>query len=456
MNATRQKTFKASQAQESGEPGPMSPRGTETVTASRTPESPTSTQSLTEEICERENLKQALKRVKANKGSPGVDGMTVAQLPVYLKTHWPTLKAQLITGTYQPQPVKRVVIPKPDGGRRQLGIPTVVDRFIQQAVMQVLQRHVDPTFSSASFGFRPHRSAHQAVEKAQQHIAAGYSTVVDLDLKQFFDRVNHDILMSRVAKRFADRRVLKLTRAYLSAGIMEGGVVQARVQGTPQGGPLSPLLSNLLLDDLDKELERRGHRFVRYADDCNIYVKSERAGRRVMASITRFLEGRLKLAVNEEKSAVAKPRDRAFLGFSFTGGENPRRRIAPTAIARFKSKVREGTSRTRGISLEQMIQQLARYLDGWRNYFAFCETPSILKALEQWVRRRLRGVVWKQWRRGRTRYAELRRRGVGNDLAAQTAGSPHGPWRLSQSPALTIALPNAYFRSLGLPSLVTA
>jgi RNA-directed DNA polymerase len=456
MSATRQKTFKASMAVGTGEAGTERPRGSEALAASPAPERPTSMHGLMEEVCERENLRQALKRVKANKGAAGVDGMTVAKLPDYLKTHWPTLKAQLITGAYRPQPVKRVDIPKPDGGRRPLGIPTVVDRFIQQAVMQVLQRYVDPTFSDSSFGFRPNRSAHQAVAHAQRYIAQGHRIVVDLDLKQFFDRVNHDILMSRVAKRFADARVRKLIRAYLSAGIIEGGLVQARTQGTPQGSPLSPLLSNLLLDDLDKELERRGHRFVRYADDCNIYVRSERAGSRVKQSITSFLSRKLRLVVNEEKSAVAAPKDRAFLGFSFTGGENPRRRIAPSAIARFKRKVHECTSRTRGISLEQMIRELAVYLNGWRNYFALCETPSTLTALEQWVRRRLRCAVWQQWKRGRTRYAELRRRGVSTDLAAQTAGSPHGPWRLSASPALNIALPNAYLRSLGLPSLAVA
>jgi len=456
MSAMRQKTFKASTRGGTGEAGTERSRGTEAPATWRNPERPTSTHCLMEEICERENLKQALKRVKANKGSPGVDGMTVAELPDYLKDHWPTLKVQLMTGDYPPQPVRRVDMPKPDGGKRQLGIPSVVDRFIQQAVMQVLQRHIDPTFSDGSFGFRPNRSAHQAVERAQRYIAQGHRIVVDIDLKQFFDRVNHDVLMSRVARRCADIRVLKLIRAYLNAGIMEGGLIQARTQGTPQGGPLSPLLSNLLLDDLDRELERRHHCFVRYADDCNVYVKSERAGQRVMRSITCFLARKLKLTVNEEKSAVATPKARAFLGFSFTGEETPRRRIAPQAIMRFKNKVRECTRRTRGISLEQMMQQLARYLVGWRNYFAFCETPSTLRDLDKWVRRRLRSVIWKQWKRGRTRYAQLRRHGVGNDLAAQTAGSPHGPWRLSASPALSMALPNAYFKSLGLPSLAPA
>jgi RNA-directed DNA polymerase len=345
-----------------------------------------------------------------------------------------------------------VEIPKASGGLRPLGIPTVLDRFIQQAVMQVLQADWDGTFSEASFGFRPGRSAHQAVERAQAYIASGHAVVVDIDLEKFFERVNHDILRGQVAKRVADKRLRKLIRGFLNAGVMEGGLVSPTEEGTPQGGPLSPLLSNLMLDVLDKELETRGHRFVRYADDCNIYVRSQRAGERVMAGIEKFLTKRLKLTVNKAKSAVARPNVRKFRGFSFTGGR-PRRRIAPQAIARFKSRVRELTRRVRGASLGQIIKQLAVYLRGWRGYFGFCQTPSVLRELDQWLRRRLRAIVWKQWKRGRTRFAELRRHGVGRDLAAQTAGSPHGPWRLSQSPALTIALPNAYLASLGLASL---
>jgi RNA-directed DNA polymerase len=329
----------------------------------------------------------------------------------------------------------------------------VLDRFIQQAVMQVLQVDWDGTFSETSFGFRPKHSAHQAVERAQAYIASGHAVVVDIDLEKFFDRVNHDILMGLVAKRIADKRLLKLIRGFLTAGALEGGLVSPTEEGTPQGGPLSPLLSNLMLDVLDKELEKRGHRFVRYADDCNIYVRSQRAGERVMAGIERFLEKRLKLKVNRAKSAVAKPSVRKFLGFSFTREPSPRRRIAPQAIARFKAKVRELTRRTGGKSLAQIVKELSVYLIGWRGYFGFCQTPSVLRALDEWIRRRLRAIAWKQWKRGPARFAELRRRGVGRVLAAKTASSPRGPWRLSNSPALNIALPKAFLGSLGLASI---
>jgi RNA-directed DNA polymerase len=407
-----------------------------------------------EDVVDRENLKQALARVKRNKGAAGIDGMSVADLSAYLKEHWPTIRAQLLDGTYKPQPVRRVEIPKASGGKRPLGIPTVLDRLIQQAVMQVLQADWNRTFSEQSFGFRPGRSAHQAVERAQAYIASGHSVVVDLDLEQFFDRVNHDILMGLVAKRVADKRILKLIRGFLTAGVLEGGLVSPMEEGTPQGGPLSPLLSNLMLDVLDKELEKRGHCFVRYADDCNIYVGSQKAGERVMAGVEKFLAKRLRLKVNNAKSAVAKPSVRKFLGFSFTSERLPRRRIAPQALARFKAKVRELTRRTRGRSLAQIVKELSIYLIGWRGYFGFCQTPSVLRALNEWTRRRLRAVAWKQWKRGRTRFAELRHRGVGRDLAAQSAGSPHGPWRLANSPALNIALPNGFFRSLGLASIV--
>jgi RNA-directed DNA polymerase len=427
--------------------------GTESFAAKREAESPASEQ-LMEEVCRRQNCRQALARVKSNKGSAGGDGMTVEQLPAYLKQHWPAIREQLLRGTYKPQPVKRVEIPKPDGGVRKLGIPTVLDRFIQQAVMQVLQGRWDRTFSKYSYGFRPGRSAHQAVTKAQQYIAAGYRWVVDLDLEKFFDRVNHDKLMGKIAKRINDQQLLKLIRAFLRAGVMEGGLVSPVDEGTPQGGPLSPLLSNIVLDELDRELERRGHRFVRYADDSNIYVRSQRAGERVMRSIKQFITKQLKLKVNEQKSAVARPGERKFLGFSFTWQREPKRRIAPKAIARFKQRVRELTRRTRGVSVEAMVAQLGRYLTGWRGYFGFCQTPSVMQRLEQWLRRRLRSVVWKQWKYAKVRFAELRKRGLSKDLAAQTAGSAHGPWRLSNSPALAIALPNAFFVSLGLPSLV--
>jgi RNA-directed DNA polymerase len=409
-----------------------------------------------EEVCGRENCKQALARVKANKGSAGVDGMTVQQLPEHLKQHWPVIREQLLSGTYKPQPVKRVEIPKPDGGVRKLGIPTVLDRFIQQAVMQVLQRRWDRTFSEHSYGFRPGRSAHQAVETAQRYIAEGYRWCVDLDLEKFFDRVSHDKLMAKIAERVSDKRMLKLIRTFLTAGVMEDGLVSPVDEGTPQGGPLSPLLSNIVLDEFDRELERRGLRFARYADDSNIYVRSRRAGERVMESITRFITEKLKLKVNEQKSAVARPWERKFLGFSFTSGQEPKRRIAPKAVLRFKEKVRELTRRTRGVSMERMAEELTRYLRGWLGYFGRCQTPYVLEKLDQWVRHRLRSVVWKQWKRGTVRFAELRKRGVGKDLAAQTAGSAHGPWRLANSPALAKALPNAYFDSLGIPRLTVS
>ncbi len=427
--------------------------GTEPPVAKRDAESPAEDERMMEVVCNRENLWKALTRVQANKGSPGVDGMTVQELPEYLKEHWPALREQLLRGAYQPQPVKRVEIPKPDGGVRKLGIPTVLDRFVQQAVLQVLQEQWDPTFSEHSYGFRPGRSAYQAVAAAQQYMTEGLRWVIDLDLERFFDRVNHDRLMAAVARRVKDKRVLKLIRAFLNAGVMANGLVSPTEEGAPQGGPLSPLLSNLVLDELDRELVKRGHRFARYADDCNIYVRSERAGRRVMASITQFITRRLKLKVNEAKSAVARPWDRKFLGFSFTNGREPKRRIAPKARQRFKDRVRELTRRTRGISLPVMVSQLAEYLRGWRGYFSFCQTPSVLKDLDSWVRRRLRCVQWKQWKRGKRRFAELRRLGVGRDLAAQTAGSPHGPWRISRSPALSFALPDAFFVALGLPLL---
>src|SRR2546426_2037285 len=429
-------------------------QGTETLMAKCKSESLAGTERLMEEVCELENCKQALQRVKANKGSPGVDGMTVDELPEYLKQHGLKIGEQLRSGTYQPQPVRRGEIPKPDGqGVRQLGIPCGRDRFVQQAVLQVLQKRWDPTFSEHRHGFRPGRSAQQAVHEAQQYIAEGYRWVVDLDLEKFFDRVNHDRLMAAVAERVADKRMLKLIRAFLEAGVMEDGLVSPVDEGTPQGGPLSPLLSNLVLDELDRELERRGHHFVRYADDCNIYVGSERAGQRVMESVTHFITHRLKLKVNQAKSAVARPRQRKFLGFSFTSEREPRRRIAPKAIARCKERIREQTRRTRGISLPQMVKEITTYLRGWLGYFSDCQTPSVLRNLEAWLRRRLRSAVWKQWKQGRTRFRELRKRNVNKDLAAQTAGSPHGPWRIANSPALAIALPNAYFAQFGLPPM---
>jgi RNA-directed DNA polymerase len=426
---------------------------TESSGVTNGPESPARTSRLMEEVCERENLKEALRRVKANQGSAGVDGVTIGEITDHLKQHWPAIREQLLNGTYEPKPVRRVKIPKPDGGVRKLGIPTVLDRFIQQAVMQVLQRRWDRTFSDHSYGFRPGRSAHQAVARAQQYIAEGHGWCVDFDLEKFFDRVNHDKLMGQIAKRIADKRLLKLIRAFLNAGVMENGLVNPSVEGTPQGGPLSPLLSNLVLDELDRELERRGLRFVRYADDCNIYVGSERAGQRVMESITQFIMKQLKLKVNEAKSAVARPQERKFLGFSFTAGPEVKRVIAPKALDRFKQRVREITRRAKGVSLETTIEELAPYMRGWRGYFGFSETPEVLVSLTRWVRLRLRAALWRQWKTPRRRRAALLQLGVRPRLASNTAGSGHGPWYLARAQALAFGLSNAYFTSLGIPSL---
>jgi RNA-directed DNA polymerase len=333
-------------------------------------------------------------------------------------------------------------------------IPTVLDRFIQQSVMQVLQRQWDRTFSDYSYGFRPGRSAHQAVAKAQQYIAEGRGWCVDLDLEKFFDRVNHDKLMGQIAERVGDKRLLKLIRAFLNAGVMENGLVSPSVEGTPQGGPLSPLLSNLVLDELDRELERRGHRYVRYADDCNIYVRSERAGQRVMQSVTQFITQELKLKVNETKSAVARPQERKFLGFSFTAGPEIKRVIAPKALVRFKQRIREITLRAKGVSMQTTIEELAPYMRGWRSYFGYCETPEVLVSLTRWVRLRLRAAMWRQWKTPRRRREALLELGVRLRLARNTAGSGLGPWYLAKAKALSVGLSNAYFKSLGLPSLV--
>src|SRR6202051_1835537 len=434
-------------------PGRQKGKGAESLRTTSASESPARTDRTMEEIVERENLKEALRRVKANKGASGVDGITVGQLDDHLKQHWPAIREQLLSGTYRPKPVKRVEIPKPDGGVRKLGIPTVLDRFIQQAVMQVLQRQWDPTFSDHSYGFRPGRSAHQAVAQAQRYIAEGYSWVVDLDLEKFFDRVNHDKLMAQIAKRVEDKRLLKLIRTFLNAGVMENGLVSASVEGTPQGGPLSPLLSNLVLDSLDRELEHRGHRYVRYADDSNIYVRSERAGQRVMSSITRFVTQKLQLKVNETKSAVARPQERKFLGFSFTNGPAVKRAIAPKALVRFKDRIREITRRAKGVSIKSTVEELARYMVGWRGYFGFCGTPEVLIYLTRWVRLRLRCALWRQWKTTCRRREALLQLGVRTRLATDTAGSGRGPWYLARAKALSVGLSNAYFRSLGLPSL---
>ncbi len=438
-----------------GEAPSTGPKGTETATAASRPETPAALGPLMEAVVERDNLGKALTQVRRNQGAPGLDGMTVDELASYLRDHWPAIRTQLLDGTYRPQPVKRVEIPKDNGGTRGLGIPTVLDRFVQQAVLQVLQPAWDPTFSDASYGFRPGRSAQQAVARAQAYIAEGYAWVVDLDLEKFFDRVDQDLLLGLVAKRVGDRRLLRLIRGFLSAGVLADGLVGPTDEGVPQGGPLSPLLSNLMLDVLDRELTRRGHRFARYADDCNIYVRSCRAGERVMASVTRFVTRRLKLRVNASKSAVDQPSRRKFLGFSFTSGQAPpRRRIAPQALDRCKAKVRELTRRTGGTSLRQMVEALRVYLTGWLGYFSHCQTPTVLRALESWIRRRLRAVVWAHWRNGWNRFAQLSKRGVPRRLAAQTASSAHGPWRIAASPALNIAVSNQLLARLGLPSLV--
>jgi RNA-directed DNA polymerase len=403
-----------------------------------------------ERVVERDNLIRALKQVKRNGGSPGVDGMTVEELAPYLKGKWPRLKEALLQGTYLPQPVRRVEIPKPGGGKRKLGIPSVVDRFIQQAIMQVLQEEWDPTFSEWSFGFRPGRSAHQAVESAQRYIKRGCAWVVDIDLEKFFDRVNHDKLMGEVGKRVRDRRILVTIRRFLGAGVLEQDALHETTEGTPQGGPLSPLLANLLLDGMDRELERRGHRFVRYADDCNVYVRSRRAGNRVLRSISEFLSRRLKLKVNEAKSAVARPWRRKFLGFSFSRFDF-RRRISQESMRRLKERVRGITQRTRGRSIKDIAAELGPYLRGWKAYFGFAEALTPLKELDSWIRRRLRCYLWKQW--GRRGYRELLKRGVSRDLAWNTAKSAHGPWRLSRSPGLAFALTASYFSELGVPTL---
>jgi RNA-directed DNA polymerase len=364
--------------------------------------------------------------------------MTVVELKDHLKQYWPAIREQLWNGTYEPQPVRRVEIRKPDGGgMRKLGIPCVLDRFIQQAVLQVLQRRWDRTFSEHTYGFRPGRSAHPGEAQAQQYIAEGHGWCVDLDLEKFFDRVNHDQLMGQIAKRVADQRLLKLIRAFLNAGVMEKGLVSPSVEGTPQGGPLSPLLSNLVLDELDREWERRGHRFVRYADDCNINVGGERAGQRVMEGITQFITQKLQLKVNEAKSAVARPQERKFLGFSFTAGPEVQRVIPPKALDPFKRRVREITRRAKGVSLETTMEELAPYMRGWRSYFGFCETPEVLIGLTRWVRLRLRAAMWRQWKTPRRRRAALLELGVGSRLATHTAGSGLGPWYLAKAKALS-------------------
>lgn len=409
---------------------------------------------LMEQILSRENLIRAIKRVERNKGSHGVDEMPVQNLRAYFLEHWDTMKMDLLSGTYEPQPVRRVEIPKPDGGVRILGIPTVIDRFIQQAIAQVLSSVYDSTFSDHSYGFRPNRSAHGAVTEAKRLITEGNRWVVDIDLEKFFDKVNHDKLMGQLAKRIEDKRLLKLIHKYLKTGIMINGVVMNSEEGTPQGGPLSPLLSNIVLDELDKELEKRGHKFVRYADDCNIYVKTPKAGNRVMKSVTSFIEEKLKLKVNTSKSAVDRPWKRKFLGFSFTHHQAPKVRIAKASINRMKDKIRDITSRSKPYSMEERIQKLNQYLTGWCGYFVLADTPSVFKDLESWIRRRLRMCIWKDWKKPSTKVRKLIGLSIPKGKAYEWGNSRKSYWRISKSPVLHRALGNSYWSSQGLKSLV--
>nr|MBO2505784.1 group II intron reverse transcriptase/maturase [Bacilli bacterium] len=408
---------------------------------------------LLNQILSRENMLQALKRVEQNKGSHGVDMMPVQNLRQHIVENWLSIKEAILKGTYEPMPVRRVEIPKPDGGVRLLGIPTVTDRLIQQAIAQVLSKVYDPTFSENSYGFRPNRSAHDAVRKAKEYIRDGHRWVVDMDLEKFFDKVNHDRLMGTLAKRIQDKPLLKLIRKYLQSGVMINGVVSSTLEGTPQGGPLSPLLSNIVLDELDKELERRGHKFVRYADDCNIYVKSKRAGLRTMASIQRFIEGKLRLKVNEKKSAVDRPWKRKFLGFSFTYHKEPKVRIAKESLKRMKNKVREITSRKMPYPMEYRIQKLNQYLVGWCGYFALADTKSIFLELDKWIRRRLRMCLWKNWKKPKTKIRNLIQLGVPQWQAYEWGNTRKSYWRISNSPILHRTLGNSYWRNQGLESL---
>lgn len=428
--------------------------GASKVTARREDSGPEAKQ-LLEAVVERENMWQALKQVERNKGAAGVDNITVEQLRPYLREHWPCIKEELLTGAYQPQPVRKVEIPKPGGqGMRMLGIPTVIDRLIQQALHQVLSPRFEPDFSESSYGFRPHRSAQQAVLKAREYVREGRRWVVDIDLEKFFDRVNHDILMSRLARRIKDKRVLRLIRRYLQAGMMSEGLTTARREGTPQGGPLSPLLSNILLDELDKELERRGHKFCRYADDCNIYVQSQSSGERVMKSITSFLDRRLRLKVNAEKSAVARPWGRKFLGYSLTSHREPRLKVAKESVKRLKGKLREILRRGRGRKLDKLIaDELTPLLRGWMNYFRLAEVKGIFEELDSWIRRKLRCLIWRHWQRTVTRAKGLRQRGLDEVRAWESATNGRGPWWNAGASHLHAAFPKSYFDRCALLSL---
>jgi group II intron reverse transcriptase/maturase len=406
-----------------------------------------------ERVVERGNVKAALKRVRQNKGSPGIDGMTVDELLPWLVENWEATRAKLLDGTYRPAPVREQEIPKSGGGVRKLGIPTVLDRLIQQAVLQVLQPMFDPTFSEHSHGFRPGRSAHDAVCEAQRYIQEGRRWVVDVDLEKFFDRVNHDVLMGRLEKRIGDERMLRLIRGYLDAGIMANGVVMERHEGTPQGGPLSPLLANVLLDEVDKELEKRGHAFVRYADDCNVYVRSRRAGEDVMETLRRLYAG-LRLRINEAKSAVARPWDRKFLGYSFwvAAGRKVMRRVAPKALETMKERVREITSRSGGRNMQKAAEDLRGFLMGWKAYFQLSEARGVFSRLDEWIRHRMRALQLKHWKRGPTAFRELVSLGASRELAARIAGNLRRWWK-NASMGLNIIMPTSYFDRLGVPRL---
>ena len=408
---------------------------------------------LLERVLERDNLRRALKRVRANQGAPGIDGMGVDELAEYLKHHWLEIRASIVAGHYRPQPVRRVEIPKPDGRKRMLGIPTVLDRFIQQAIAQIVQAQWEPHFHPHSYGFRPQRSAHQAVRQVQADVRDGHDWVVDLDLESFFDRVNHDRLMHRLRRHVADAALLRLIGAFVKAGAWVDGRREPSRMGVPQGGPLSPVLANVVLDELDWELNRRGHRFARYADDCNIAVRSERAGQRVMRSVTRWIEESLRLTVNPRKSAVDRPWNRKFLGFTLSRRDKSLK-VADAAIDKFKDRVRELSRRTRGQSLSQIVAELRATLLGWKAYFGITEVLSPLRELDKWIRRRLRCYAWKQW--GSRGYRELRKRGVSVREAWNVSKSAHGPWRISKTPALSVAMPTSFFRAMGLPQLAAA
>jgi len=428
--------------------------GASSVTATRSRSSSERVR-LMEAVVERENMKMAYRRVVANKGSSGVDGMRVEDLKSYLIANWSRIREELLEGRYQPQSVLRVEIPKPNGGMRQLGIPTVLDRLIQQAMNQVLQPVFDPDFSEFSFGFRPGRNAHQALLKAKSYVASGRTYVVDMDIEKFFDRVNHDILMSRVARKVKDKRVLGLIRRYLRAGVMDDGVVSARTEGTPQGGPLSPLLSNILLDELDKELERRGHSFCRYADDCNVYVRTQRSGERVLQSITRFLDKRLRLKVNVSKSAVGRPWERKFLGYSMTRQPIVGLTVAPDSIRRFRVRIRKLFRQGRGCSLMNLVKKLMPVLRGWVQYYRLADTKTSFQKLDMWLRRRLRWVLWRQWKRPRTRVRNLIRLGLSATDARGAAYNGRGPWFCSKMWQMNVAYPNRFFSGFGLVALHT-